>query len=410
VFSDATLSFAGFTRSGDKGLDGAGSGDLLAANNLSDVASAPTSLSNIGGIGAATTDTLTNKTFDANGTGNSVSNIDVADLSNGTDGELVTWDAAGAPTTVATGTATHVLTSNGAGAAPTFQAAAGGGIGGFNGTNILISSDDSAGALITTGGNNILLGTSAGNNLTGGNNNIIMGLYSGLNLTNSSGCVILGPEALGSGVATGANDIVTIGQFSGFALTTGDNNVFIGRSAGSAVTTGTNLVALGHMANPTSATATNEITLGNSSIATLRCQVTSITALSDERDKANITDLKAGLGFINKLRPVSFNWDCRDWYADVDDTGLPIPGTGVSDGSKMRDTTVMGFISQEVIAAKADETEVALDNLILDNPDKYELKQGDIIVPLVRATQELSDIIDKQQKQIDELKAMLLAK
>jgi hypothetical protein len=78
-------------------------------------------------VGRATTDTLTNKTFDANGTGNSISNIDIADLANGTDGELITWDAAGAPAAVAVGTATHVLTSNGAGAAPTFQAAASGG-------------------------------------------------------------------------------------------------------------------------------------------------------------------------------------------------------------------------------------------------------------------------------------------
>ena len=48
--------------------------------------------------------------------------VPVADLANGTDGELITWDASGVPATVAVGTATHVLTSNGAGAAPTFQA------------------------------------------------------------------------------------------------------------------------------------------------------------------------------------------------------------------------------------------------------------------------------------------------
>ena len=78
-------------------------------------------------VGKATTDTLTNKTFDANGTGNSLSNVDVADLANGTDGELITWSAAGAATTVAVGTSTHVLTSNGVGTAPTFQAAVGGG-------------------------------------------------------------------------------------------------------------------------------------------------------------------------------------------------------------------------------------------------------------------------------------------
>lgn len=77
-------------------------------------------------VGKDTTDTFTNKTFNANGTGNSLSNVDVADLANGTDGELITWDAAGAPTTVAVGTSGQVLTSNGAGAAPTFQDATGG--------------------------------------------------------------------------------------------------------------------------------------------------------------------------------------------------------------------------------------------------------------------------------------------
>jgi|TARA_R110000744_G_scaffold6867_2_gene23721 hypothetical protein len=52
--------------------------------------------------------------------------ITLAKMAHGTDGELITYDAAGAPANVATGTSTHVLTSNGAGAAPTFQAAAGG--------------------------------------------------------------------------------------------------------------------------------------------------------------------------------------------------------------------------------------------------------------------------------------------
>ncbi len=47
-------------------------------------------------------------------------------MADGTDGELITWDAAGAPTTVAAGTADQVLTSNGVGTAPTFQDAGGG--------------------------------------------------------------------------------------------------------------------------------------------------------------------------------------------------------------------------------------------------------------------------------------------
>ena len=54
-------------------------------------------------------------------------NLDINQLKDGTDGELITWDSAGAPDTVAAGTADQVLTSNGAGAAPTFQDAGGGG-------------------------------------------------------------------------------------------------------------------------------------------------------------------------------------------------------------------------------------------------------------------------------------------
>ncbi len=52
--------------------------------------------------------------------------LPIGGLANGTDGELITWDSSGVAAAVATGTATHVLTSNGAGAAPTFQAPGGG--------------------------------------------------------------------------------------------------------------------------------------------------------------------------------------------------------------------------------------------------------------------------------------------
>jgi hypothetical protein len=53
--------------------------------------------------------------------------VTVAMLADGTDGQLITWDSDGNPAVVPTGTATHVLTSNGAGAAPTFQAVPAGG-------------------------------------------------------------------------------------------------------------------------------------------------------------------------------------------------------------------------------------------------------------------------------------------
>jgi len=53
--------------------------------------------------------------------------VTLAKMAGGVDGNLITYDACGNPAAVATGTACQVLTSNGAGAAPTFQAGGGGG-------------------------------------------------------------------------------------------------------------------------------------------------------------------------------------------------------------------------------------------------------------------------------------------
>ena len=51
--------------------------------------------------------------------------VTLAKMASGTDGNLITYDSSGNPAHVATGSSGQVLTSNGAGAAPTFQAAAG---------------------------------------------------------------------------------------------------------------------------------------------------------------------------------------------------------------------------------------------------------------------------------------------
>ena len=65
--------------------------------------------------------------------------VPVSALQTGTDGELITWDASGNPTTVAVGTAAQVLTSNGAGAAPTFEDAPGGSLVWLAGTTVSVA-------------------------------------------------------------------------------------------------------------------------------------------------------------------------------------------------------------------------------------------------------------------------------
>jgi len=87
-------------------------------------------------VGKATTDTLSNKTINASqlvdgsvATGKVADNaITLAKMASGTDGNIISYDTSGNPVAVATGSSGQVLTSAGAGAVPSFQAAGGGAI------------------------------------------------------------------------------------------------------------------------------------------------------------------------------------------------------------------------------------------------------------------------------------------
>jgi hypothetical protein len=161
---------------------------------------------------------------------------------------------------------------------------------------------------------------------------------------------------------------------------TGDSNTAIGVDAGFNITTGSNNTCIGNNAQPSSGSATNSITLGNSSISVLRCQVTTISSLSDERDKKNIEPLEVGLDFVNELKPVMFDWNMRP---TLDSDGNEIVGK-----VDMPDT---GFIAQDFVAV---EDAIGLaDYLQLsyrENPDKLEIAPGRLIPILVKAIQDLS--------------------
>jgi Chaperone of endosialidase len=224
---------------------------------------------------------------------------------------------------------------------------------------------------------NTYIGTQSGaNNQTGGFN---AGLgYLSLNtITVASGNTAIGYYALG-----GFNDTV-----NGNTTNTG-----VGYSAGSSLSSGVNNTLIGNNAQPSSTTVSNEITLGNSSIATLRCQVTSITALSDARDKYNVEDLPVGLDFINSLKARRFKWDRRDAYFDDVHTedGPPTRVAVTKDGSRKSDDWNEGFIAQEVdeaaIAAGADWMKIVYKS----NPERLEMAPGKLIPVLVKAIQELT--------------------
>lgn len=235
----------------------------------------------------------------------------------------------------------------------------------------------------TTGTFNMAVGMDAMLANTTGSQNVALGRLSLTTNTTSSNNVAIGYAALSPSTGLGNT---AVGSLSLFENVGGTQNTALGYYAGwnagtNANTTGSNNVFIGNSAVGASATASNVITLGNSSIATIRAQVTTITSLSDVRDKTNIIPLNYGIDFITKLNPVSFDWDMRD--------GGKI---GISE---------IGFIAQELQQAQID-SQINIPNLVSDiNPNKLEASYGVLIPIIVKALKE-------QQVLIDELKQRIL--
>jgi len=245
----------------------------------------------------------------------------------------------------------------------------------------------------STGYNNTAVGKSALAANTTGNQNVAIG---NLSLTLSStgiNNVAVGNQALQN--ATG-DDNVAVGSASLFlntssgkntaigrgALTqaSGGNNTALGYSAGSNLISGLNDTLIGYNAQPSTTSVSNEITLGNSSISTLRCQVTSITSLSDERDKTNIKTIEAGIDFVNQLKPVSFDWNMRDGGK-----------VGIAD---------TGFIAQDLKKVQVD-TGIEIPGLVYEsNPEMLEASYGKLLPILVKAIQDLKAEIEDLKSKI----------
>ena len=146
----------------------------------------------------------------------------------------------------------------------------------------------------------------------------------------------------------------------------------MGYQAGYNITTGFNNTCIGN-GSTGSTDMSNNIILGNSSVTALRCQVTNITGLSDMRDKKDIETLESSLAFVEKLKPVRFNWNMRD-------------------GGKV-DVPEIGFIAQDLQQVQQD-TGMKIPHLVYDvNADKLEASYGTLLPLLVKSIQELSDKI-----------------
>lgn len=146
------------------------------------------------------------------------------------------------------------------------------------------------------------------------------------------------------------------------------------------------------------------IVLGNSTITSLRCAVTTITAISDGRFKKNVSESVPGLLFINKLRPVMYNLDVRKLNHFLHAGYAQEPGA-----IKAKERFVeSGFIAQEVESAAKS---IGYDFNGVDKPqsadDTYGLRYASFVVPLVKAVQEQQVQIEELKKELEELKALI---
>jgi prepilin-type N-terminal cleavage/methylation domain-containing protein len=244
-----------------------------------------------------------------------------------------------------------------------------------------------------TGSYNTAIGYQAAYTGSGGYNTAVgyqaLGSASGSSYTNS---VAVGYQALAS-VTSGSGN-VAVGAYAGYtgngsagsaAIDTGSNNTFIGYAAQANSSSATNATALGYGAI---ATCSNCIVLGNSAITSLYAKVTSITAISDARNKHDIEDLPLGLDFINKLRPRSFSMKNGD------------------------NTLRFGLIAQELeqalpepLRTLAEKNTGGLALILRENNRErtYRVSYGELIAPMVKAIQQVNL---KEQAQAEQTKAL----
>lgn len=233
---------------------------------------------------------------------------------------------------------------------------------------------------LTTGADNVVIGHDALSSNTTGSHNVAVGAAAAGAAGSWSGVVAAGHRAASTNTA---NNTVAVGKDALLIFTTGLLNTAVGYSAGQLETNGNHNTFLGAEAGGTQtagwsnttnvgyqavSTANNQVTLGNSSVATLRCQVTTITALSDARYKKNVSPLQIPDEFLDEVEIVTYAWAVG---------GMP---EGIQ----------MGVIAQQLDALQTKYGVEWLGLVDKTNPDRWEATPGKLLFPLILRTQRLA--------------------
>lgn len=281
---------------------------------------------------------------------------------------------------------------------------------------------------------NVLIGKEAGQNLTanpgfGAFGNILIGRYAGKHsiggfnfyLGQSSGENSDGVNNIFLGLNSGKNNLgsnsVAIGQTCG-SNNEGDYNVFMGFQTGINHTTGGYNTLLGSYSNTTTnAGITNSVVLGATGTVNASNKVyfhsnggeitgdVDYTAPSDARFKENIKEDVPGLDFITRLKPVTYDFNHKEYKAHLVQL---LPDSVQSfhlDSLEYNNTKGIGFIAQEVDQVLRDMN-IEFSGLHRPDPSNptshYTIGYSQFVMPLVKAVQEQQGLIEGQQRIINE--------
>ena len=225
-----------------------------------------------------------------------------------------------------------------------------------------------------TGQRNTAIGPTAQRFRTTGDDNVSVGHEAGRGASSAS-------------PATGDGN-VSVGRGAHEDIRGGSNNTAVGREAHRECSTGSNNTCLGNQAGRSTSPSntlndeSNTVCIGNNDVSAAFIKVAFQTG-SDRRDKTDIEDFNFGLDWVNKMRPVTYRWDNRDWY----DGETP-------DGSKKAPQLELGLIAQEELEIEKEfgfgKTKEDMLISSINSGGSYTMKYERIVPVLINAIKELS--------------------
>ncbi|WP_207632725.1 tail fiber domain-containing protein [Foetidibacter luteolus] len=275
----------------------------------------------------------------------------------------------------------------------------------LGGLNSFFTGPD-AGSAASTGSANTAAGYEALNVLGTGNNNTSVGFRSLYNNNSGSNNTAIGYNALLSN--RGAANNTALGYNAGSLYTGNSYNLFLGANTQASGTGISYSSAIGYGAV---INASNKMQLGTS--ATTIATSGGVTIVSDGRFKDNIKDNDVpGLDFVKQLHPVTYNMNYTrlENFLRSKNPGEAMQLTtaytaALAEKSRQRQA---GFIAQEIeeLCKKKGYTFNAVYAPQNEN-DNYAIDYSRLVVPLVKAVQELSAANEKLSERITRLEAAL---